>query len=189
MSKLYFNYSCMNAGKSLHLLSVAHNYEERGLRVILLNYAKDNRFGENVISSRTGLSKPSIAFDETTCFHHLLRMDLPECDVVMVDEAQFLTADQVEELHDMAAVHLNIPIMCWGLRTDFLGNLFEGSAALMAHAETIAEVKTICKCGSKATHNARVVNGIRKKTGEQVLIGDAEYVSLCYSCFVEAPSE
>ncbi|MGL5581567.1 MAG: thymidine kinase [Cetobacterium sp.] len=186
MSKLYFNYSCMNAGKSLHLLSVAHNYEERGLRTVLLNYSKDNRFGENAISSRTGLSKPSIAFDETTCFHHLLRMDLPECDVVIIDEAQFLTADQVEELHDIAAIHLKIPVMCWGLRTDYMGNLFEGSAALMAHAETINEVKTICKCGSKATHTARVVEGKRITSGEQLCIGDSEYVSLCYSCFEES---
>lgn len=185
MSKLYFRYSTMGAGKSLQLIAAAHNYLERNMGVMLFNFRGDNRFGENKIASRTGLQMESIPFDNSTNFKAgiddvLARGQKP--DAIFIDEAQFLTEDQVKDLHDIS-VDRSIPILAYGLRTDFLGRLFEGSKALMAHAETIEELKTICYCGKKATHVLRFSEGKVCKEGNVVQIGDVEYTSVCYPCF------
>lgn len=182
MAKLYFRYGAMGSGKSAALLIAAHNYTERGMNVKIFNYKLDKRFGEGA-ASRTGLSAESIPFDGETPFLDQILEDKDKISAIFVDEAQFLEPWQVALLHQVAT-NLKIPVLCYGLRTDFKGNLFPGSAALMAHAETIEELKTICHCGRKATHNARFVNGKQVHEGEQVQIGDAEYKSVCYKCFI-----
>lgn len=183
MSKLYFRYSTMNAGKSAQLLTAAHNYEELGMRIMLFNFEGDNRYGEGVIASRIGLQKPSIAFNADTNF---LDVKLEEnVKAIFVDEAQFLTREQVKQLHHISAF-IGIPVLCYGLRTDFKGNLFEGSLSLMAHAETIEELKTVCSCGHKATRVARFENGKAVLSGAVVQIGDTEYKSLCFKCWYKA---
>lgn len=187
MSKLYFRYSTMGAGKSAQLLIAAHNYVERGMRPLLYNFAGDTRFGEGVIASRTGMKMESLCFHKGTDFLFSVEDEFlmgHDVDAILVDEAQFLTTEQVEDLHEIALA--GIPVLCYGLRTDFLGNLFEGSQALMAHAETLEELKTICGCGRKATHVRRYVDGKVANEGAQVQIGDAEYKPLCYRCFSEA---
>lgn len=185
MSKLYFRYSTMGAGKSLQLIAAAHNYLERNMGVMLFNFKGDNRFGENKIASRTGLQMDSIPFDNSTNFKTgiedlLNRGQKP--DAIFVDEAQFLTEDQVKDLHDIS-VDRSIPVLTYGLRTDFLGRLFEGSKALMSHAESIEELKTVCYCGKKATHVLRFSEGKVCKDGDVVQIGSEEYTSVCYPCF------
>lgn len=181
MSKLYFRYSTMGAGKSLQLMAAAHNYLERGMNPLILNFREDVRYGAGIVASRTGLQMPAQPFDSNTVFIRDLELD-PKPDAIFVDESQFLTEKQVEQLHDLSA-NWSIPVLCYGLRTDFLGRLFEGSKALMAHAETIEEIKTICECGNKATHVRRYKDGIVCTAGEVVQIGDVEYKPLCYRCF------
>lgn len=182
MSKLYFRYGAMNAAKSASLLLAAHNYVELGGTVRLFNFKGDTRWGEGVIASRIGLQEACELYDEDTdMFDTLYSVEgLPSA--IFVDEAQFLTKTQVQALHAYASIN-NVPVLCYGLRTDFRGELFAGSAALMAHAESIEELKTICKCGSKATHAARYVDDVRQYEGEVVVIGSTNYQSLCYSCW------
>lgn len=180
MSKLYFHYGAMGSSKSLQLMAAAYNYTERGLNPLLLTFAGDNRFGVGKIASRAGLEMPALVYNNETDMEHGLNYD--DVDAIFVDEAQFLNQRQVEELHSVT-INLGIPVLCYGLRTDFLGNLFEGSSALLAHAETIKEIKTICSCGKKATHNLRYSNGEVCTKGDVVQIGDAEYKSVCFSCF------
>lgn len=170
----------MGAGKSLQLMAAAHNYIERGMYPMLITFAGDTRSGEGTIASRAGLEMKALTFNSGTDF--LCGLSYQDVDAIFVDECQFLNEQQVEELHQVA-IDYNIPIMCYGLRTDFLGRLFEGSAALMAHAETIEEVKTICQCGSKATHVRRYENNVVQTSGSVLQIGDSEYKSLCYKCF------
>lgn len=185
-AKLYFRYGSMNSGKTAMLLAAAHNYIERGMYPMLLTYAGDHRFGVGKISSRLGVSKPSMVFDNNTDLEYGITYD--DVNAIFVDEAQFLTAQQVEELHRVA-IRKSIPVLCYGLRTDFRGKLFVGSAALMAHAETLEEIKTVCDCGKKATHVLRFKNGVPEKDGDVVQIGDLEYKSVCYSCFTKAFEE
>lgn len=181
MSKLYFRYGAMNAAKSASLLLASHNYKELGGTVRLFNFNGDTRWGEGVIASRIGLQEPCEQFDEGTDISYAL-FDRPKVSAIFIDEAQFLTKVQVMDLHAYASI-TNTPVLCYGLRTDFRGELFEGSAALLAHAESIEELKTICKCGSKATHNARFLDGKRQWDGEVVVIGSTEYKSMCYNCW------
>jgi thymidine kinase len=189
VSKLYFRYSAMGAGKSLDLLKVAYNYEERGMRVVLFNSHLDTRFEKERIASRTGISKQSINFFTDTNFYdhimdHFFHKDI-SLNCILFDEAQFLTKDQVRQLRDVAN-QLSIPVICYGLRTDFQANLFEGSQWLLAWADEIEELKTICWCGRKATMNARVVDGRVIKEGEQILIGGNEsYIALCQKHFIK----
>ncbi|MGL5014335.1 MAG: thymidine kinase [Bacteroidales bacterium] len=188
MAKLFFRHGTMGAGKSLQLLAAAHNYLERGLSPLLFTFAGDNRFGSGVIASRTGLKMPARSFTNSDNFLETLKMVNIETgtvpDAIFVDEAQFLTTKQVEQLHDLAA-NWGIPVLCYGLRVDFLGRLFEGSAALFAHAEDWEEMKTICHCGKKATHVARFLDGVKQTAGETIQIGDSEYVSMCYTCYTK----
>lgn len=180
MSKLYFRYSTMGAGKSAQLLTAAHNYKERGMFPMLFTFEGDTRSGIGVIKSRIGIEMKAFTFNRDTDMEDGFGFD--GVDAIFVDESQFLTTQQVEELHRVAA-NRGIPVLCYGLRTDFLGRLFEGSMALMAHAEAIEELKTICECGRKATHVRRFKDGVVQLSGEVIQIGDLEYRPLCYSCF------
>lgn len=183
MSKLYFRYSTMGAGKSLQLMAAAHNYIERGMYPLLITFAGDTRSGEGVIASRTGLEMKALTFNSETDL--LCGLSYEGVDAIFIDECQFLNERQVEELHQIA-IDYSIPVLCYGLRTDFLGRLFEGSMALMAHAETIEELKTICNCGRKATHVRRYENDVVQTSGSVLQIGDSEYKPMCYKCFVDA---
>lgn len=183
MAKLYFNYAAMNAGKSTILLQSSHNYIERGMNTLLLKPAFDTRDSHAAeIKSRIGLAAPARNFSADTDVTSLVMEShaLKPLDCVLIDEAQFLTEAQVRELARIADED-NIPIMCYGLRTDFQGQLFPGSAILLAIADDLNELKTLCWCGRKATMNLRVnADGAPVLNGAQIEIGGNDrYVSLC----------
>ncbi|HZX25526.1 MAG TPA: thymidine kinase [Telluria sp.] len=180
MAKLYFRYSAMNAGKSTSLLQVAHNYEEQGQKVKLYTSAIDDRYGVGRITSRLGPQREVGLFDAGTDF----LASAPPVACVLIDEAQFLTPDQVRQLHQLAQVR-GVPVICYGLRSDFRGDPFPGSAYLLALADDIEEIKNICTCGKKATMNIRVdEQGERIREGEQVSIGGNDrYRQACGRCF------
>ncbi|WP_299563762.1 thymidine kinase [uncultured Sulfitobacter sp.] len=182
MAKLYFNYSTMNAGKSTLLLQAAHNYMERGMATYLLTAQFDNRAGEGRISSRIGIGQNADTFatDEDLFSKIKQRIAAQPCACVFVDEAQFLSENQVWQLA-RAVDDLRVPIMCYGLRVDFMGKLFPGSAALLALSDEMREIRTICHCGKKATMVVRQDSeGRVLREGAQVKIGGNEtYVSLC----------
>ena len=182
MAKLYFHYSTMNAGKSTVLLQAAHNYRERGMEPYLLAARFDNRAGSGKIASRIGIEAQADTFDAKDDLFEKLssKLEMREIACVFVDEAQFLTADQVWQLA-RAVDDLGVPVMCYGLRVDFRGELFPGSATLLALADEMREVRTICHCGKKATMVIRQdADGRVLKDGAQVQIGGNEtYVSLC----------
>ena len=184
MAKLYFYYSTMNAGKSTALLQAAYNYAERGLSTRLFIARLDERAGGR-IASRIGIEAAAERFAADTDFWDLLHDSKTNC--VLIDEAQFLSVTQVRQLARVVD-EANIPVMCYGLRTDFRGELFPGSAALLAWADTLTELKTICYCGRKATMVVRVSPaGVVERAGQQVEIGGNErYVSLCRKHFSEA---
>ncbi len=182
MSKLYFRYAAMNAGKSTNLLQAAHNYEERGMRVRLFTAAHDDRAGAGIIGSRLGLQRSVETFGPQTVFDAGWLGSGYAC--LLIDEAQFLTPDQVRQLHRLAhAAHL--PVLCYGLRSDFRGDAFPGAATLLTLADDLEEMKTICACARKASMNLRVDDqGRRVQEGEQVVIGGNErYRAVCPSCF------
>jgi thymidine kinase len=183
MAKLYFYYSAMNAGKSTVLLQSAHNYRERGMDVLLYQPSIDTRFGNGRIASRIGLSADSISFTPDTDLAEDInqrRHLLPNLRCILVDEAQFLTRAQVLQLASIAD-ELPLPVLTYGLRTDFKAEPFEGSQYLLAWAEEIIEIKTICECGRKATMNMRIdINGNPLTHGNQIEIGGNErYITLC----------
>ncbi len=195
MAKLYFYYSAMNAGKSTNLLQSSHNYQERGMKTLLLTPVIDDRSDLGKVSSRIGLEAEAQVFHQDDDLHAFVegREFDPalsgEAGVacVLIDEAQFLTRQQVEQLAQVSD-DLDIPVLCYGLRTDFQGNLFPGSAALLGWADNLTELKTICHCGSKATMNLRTdKKGKAIKEGSQVEIGGNErYVAMCRKHFREA---
>jgi thymidine kinase len=189
MAKLYFHYSTMNAGKSTSLLQASHNYREGGMATYLITAQFDNRAGDGRIASRIGIGEAADTFSpETDLFAQLAaRFATGTVACVFIDEAQFLTKDQVWQLAQ-AVDDLGVPIMCYGLRVDFRGELFPGSAALLAWADEMREVRTICFCGKKATMVVRKgPDGKALKDGEQVQIGGNEtYVSLCRRHWREA---
>ena len=174
MAKLYFYYSAMNAGKTTTLLQSAHNYRERGMRVALLTPRLDHRAGSGRVASRIGLQAEGIAFGAGQDLEALVRADIAahgRLHCVLVDEAQFLRKPQVWQLSEVVDA-LDIPVLCYGLRTDFRGELFEGSQYLLAWADEISEIKTICHSGKKATMNLRVdARGHAVSDGPQVEIG------------------
>ena len=188
MSKLYFRYGAMNSGKSTHLMQVAHNYEERGMRVILIKPSTDKKGGDKLVS-RLGVERKVDILCEK-------KMDIYEeikkwqevkfkIDCILVDEVQFMTKEQVDQLFKIAVV-LDIPVICYGLRTDFMMEGFEGSTRLLLLAHSIEEMKTICKCGSKAILNGRKINDEFVFEGEQVAIDNidnVQYESLCGHCY------
>ncbi len=189
MAKLYFHYSTMNAGKSTILLQASHNYRERGMETYLLNVAFDDRAGEGTIGSRIGLEAAADTFtDGDDLFDKIdARMKRGPCACVFIDEAQFLTKAQVWQLAKVVD-DLGVPVMCYGLRVDFMGELFPGSAALLALADAMREVRTICHCGKKATMVVRMgEDGEVLREGAQVQIGGNEtYLSLCRRHWREA---
>ena len=188
MSKLYFRYGAMNSGKSTHLMQVAHNYEERGMRVILIKPSTDKKGGDKLVS-RLGVERKVDILCEK-------KMDIYEeikkwqevkfkIDCILVDEVQFMTKEQVDQLFKIAVV-LDIPVVCYGLRTDFMMEGFEGSTRLLLLAHSIEEMKTICKCGRKAILNGRKINDEFVFEGEQVAIDNidnVQYESLCGHCY------
>ncbi|MEX0582184.1 MAG: thymidine kinase [Sneathiella sp.] len=189
MAKLYFNYSTMNAGKSTTLLQSSFNYQERGMRPFLFTAALDDRYGVGKISSRIGLQSEAHLFSAETNLLEVVtaEAELQPIDCVMIDEAQFLSKDQVFQLTEITD-RLKIPVLAYGLRTDFQGNLFEGSQYLLAWADELRELKTICHCGKKATMVIRVnENGQPVREGAQKEIGGNDrYVALCRLHFKEA---
>ena len=173
MAKLYFRYGAMGSSKSANAVMVRFNYLERGQNCVMLKPRLDTRDGERVVMSRCGLNAPCYYVEELDS----LKLDGVKC--VIVDEAQFLTKAQVEKLVFIAD-EMDIPVIAYGLRADFRGELFEGSYWLLAWADSIEEIKTVCWCGKKATFNARLVNGRVVKTGEKIVLGGNEsYVALC----------
>jgi thymidine kinase len=189
MAKLYFHYSTMNAGKSTLLLQAAHNYVERGMRPYLITARLDNRAGKGRIASRIGIGKSADTFEAGEDLFTKIAKRLGEgpCACVFIDEAQFLSKEQVWQLA-RAVDDLGVPVMCYGLRVDFQGNLFPGSAALLAWADEMREARTICHCGKKATMVVRQDGSGKVLTeGAQVQIGGNEtYVSLCRRHWREA---
>ena len=188
MAKLYFYYSAMNAGKSTTLLQAAYNYQERGLRPLVMTPELDTRDNVGVIQSRIGIKREAVTFSTTDSLFRICdtehRKDPVAC--VFVDEAHFLTRQQVHDLGEIAD-QLNIAVLTYGLRTDFLGNLFEGSQYLLAWADVLSEIKTICHCGKKATMVIRVdADGRTIRRGQQIQVGGNEsYVSVCRRHFKE----
>ncbi|TMM46209.1 thymidine kinase [Qipengyuania marisflavi] len=189
MAKLYFYYASMNAGKSSTLLQTAFNYGERDMRVSLWTAALDNRPGFGAISSRIGLASDAHRYDADTDIEARVRADHASDPIacVLVDEAQFLTADQVWQCARLAD-RASIPVLCYGLRTDFLGELFPGSAVLLGIADALVELKAVCHCGRKATMNLRVdASGAAVTAGAQTEIGGNDrYLALCRRHFSEA---
>ena len=181
MAKLYFYYSAMNAGKTTVLLQSAHNYRERGMNPLLFTPALDDRFRSGVIKSRIGLESSAVAFESGTDLFDCVQSELESGNVhcVLVDESQFLSRDQVFQLTEVVD-RLEIPVLCFGLRTDFQGELFEGSRHLLAWADELQELKTICHSGKKATMVVRVdENGYALREGSQVEIGGNDrYISV-----------
>ena len=189
MAKLYFYYSAMNAGKTTNLLQSRHNYAERGMNTLVIKPRIDSRSGENRVRSRIGLEAEAVDVDPSINLLDLVQnaSEGQPIHCVLVDEAQFLSADQVDQLTEVVAA-LNIPVLAYGLRTDFLGALFEGSRQLLARADELREIKTVCHCGRKATMVVRLDGeGPPMHSGDQIQIGGNEtYVSMCRRHFKES---
>jgi len=188
MAKLYFNYSSMNAGKSTMLLQANHNYQERGMSTIIYTSSVDDRYGKEEIVSRIGIKAESNIFsDNTNIYKEVINFNKSNrVDCVLIDEAQFLNKDQVAQLGQIVD-SLDIPVLTFGIRTDFKGNLFEGSEYLLAWADNLKEIKTVCHCGRKATMVLRLdKNGNVIEEGDQIEVGGNEkYVSICRKHFYE----
>ena len=193
MCKLYFKYSPMNSGKSGILLMQAHQFEERGIPFLCFKSIIDTRDGEDIIVSRVGIKRECISIDVKDNLYDIIYnytanavlegMDKPLW--ILIDECQFLSREQVNQLA-MIVDRLNINVMCYGLRTDFTTNLFEGSKRLMELADSIEEVKTLCHCGNKAIVNARFNNGELVTEGDQIVIGGNDmYTSICRKCYFD----
>lgn len=183
MAKLYYIYGAMGCGKTIDLLKTAYNYEERGQNVLLFTAARDNRAGVGVIKTRVGLKREAIPItDDMDVYKYVLTYP-KKIDCILVDEVNFLKKYHIDSFSDIVDF-LNIPVMCYGLRTDFLTNTFEGSKRLLEIADSIEEMKTICDCGKKAIINMRIANGKVVTEGEQIFVGGNEsYKSVCRKCY------
>lgn len=180
MAQLYYRYGAMNSGKSIEVMKVAHNYEEQNKAVRIFTSVVDNRDGVGVVSSRTGMRREATPISKTTDMFELIKAEDEKIWCVLIDEAQFLSKEHVLQLTRIAD-ELDIPVMAFGLKNDFMNNLFEGSKYLLLYAEKIEEIKTICwYCGKKAIMNLRVNNGKPVYEGEQIQIGGNEsYYPVC----------
>lgn len=188
MAKLYFKYGVMGSSKSAQALITKFNYEEQGMEVWLIKPANDTRYGMEIVRSRIGLEEKGDAFgQEADLFRVFQEREKEFYEVIIVDEAQFLAPNQVEQLRDIVDIY-NVPVLCFGLRTDFRTKLFPGSARLLELADSISELKTICACGRKAAVNARLdQEGNVITQGEQVFLGGNEsYRPMCYRCWKKA---
>ena len=185
MAKLYFKYGAMGSSKTATALITKYNYEERGMNVWLLKPSVDNRDGSDIVRSRIGLSeRAETVTPSEDIVERFKRFGTERPNVIIVDECQFLTAGQIDALRDIVD-NFNIPVLCFGLRTDFLTHLFEGSRRLFEVADSITEIKTVCECGSKAIVNARIDAAGRVITnGEQIFIGGNDsYIAMCHACY------
>lgn len=187
MAKLYFRYGAMGCGKTAQLLQVAFNYKERGINVIVMKPKIDTKAG-NLLSTRIGLTREiDYLIDSDESIYDIVVKNFKNAGCILIDESQFLTKSQVDSLMKIT-VELDVPVLCYGLRTNFLTDGFEGSTRLLEIAHTIEELKTICKCGRKAIFNARIVDGKIAKSGDAILIDenpDVKYVSMCAKCYNE----
>jgi thymidine kinase len=185
MSKLYFHYGAMNSGKTTALLQVAHNYEEKGMNVVLIKPKTDTK-GLNKVVSRLGVEREvDILLDKDETIMERMKPEKPNA--IIVDEAQFLTPKQVDELYYITKEY-DVPVLCYGLRCDFQMKGFPGSTRLLEIADDIKELKTICKCGQKATQNLRTLNGLAIFEGNQILIdgeSDIQYEGVCGKCYIK----
>ena len=191
MAKLYFKYGAMGSSKTAQALITKYNYEENDLKVWLIKPSADTRDGEKILRSRIGLeAMVEVIPPETDIYARYLGTRELDCDVIIVDECQFLTEAQIDQLRAIVDDH-NIPVMCFGLRTDFQTRLFPGSRRLMEVADTIQEIKTICDCGAKATVNARIDgDGHIVTQGAQVVLGGNDsYIAMCHKCYVRGIRE
>ena len=181
MAKLFFRYGAMGSSKTANALMVQYNYYEKGQRTVFFKPSIDNRDGANIVKSRIGLQTEAVIVEPSHNIFNVMidLMSEDEIDCVIIDESQFLSPQHIDQLADLVDQY-NIPVICYGLRCDFQGNLFEGSRRLMEMADAIEEIKTVCWCGAKAIMNARVSDGRVVREGEQVQIGGNEsYISLC----------
>lgn len=185
-AKLHFRYGSMNVGKSTQILQIAHNYKEVGMKVAIYTAGIDDRYCKGFVTSRLGASSPAYLFDDSTNFFNEVKSLDGYC-CILIDEAQFLSVQQVKQLHFIVHAN-NLPIICFGLRTDFHGEPFPGSTYLLSLAEDIQEMKAVCACGSKSTMNARFDSkGNRVIHGPQILIGgNNSYKQVCAKCFYAA---
>lgn len=191
MAKLYFKYGAMGSSKTAQALITKYNYEENDLSVWLLKPSADTRDGQTILRSRIGLEAEVETVPPETDLVALFRQErLGKCNVIIVDECQFLTPAQIDELRSIVDEY-NIPVMCFGLRTDFQTKLFPGSLRLMEVADTIQEIKTICDCGAKATVNARIdsTGHIVTQGAQVVLGGNDSYIAMCHKCYVRGIRE
>lgn len=190
MAKLYFKYGAMGCSKTAQALITKFNYEERGMRVLLIKPAIDTRDGVDLVKSRIGLQSEAYAVDSQENLYDFYTKKHSDCNVVIVDECQFLTPEQVDQLGDIV-IKLSVPVLCFGLATDFTTHLFPGSRRLFEIAESISEIKSVCKCGAKATVNARFDdNGHVVYKGEQVVLGgNGRYTAMCRKCWLKIKAE
>ena len=191
MAKLYFKYGAMGSSKTAQALITKYNYEENDLNVWLIKPSADTRDGARILRSRIGLEAiVDVIPPEVDIYARFLGSKARRCDVIIVDECQFLTEEQIDQLRTIVDEH-NIPVMCFGLRTDFQTRLFPGSRRLMEVADTIQEIKTICDCGAKATVNARIdsTGHIVTEGAQVVLGGNDSYIAMCHKCYVRGIRE
>ena len=191
MAKLYFKYGAMGSSKTAQALITKYNYEENDMKVWLLKPSADTRDGVNILKSRIGLqAEVEIASPETDVYRRFQEAYAGNCHAVIVDEAQFLMPAQIDQLRAIVDDY-NVPVMCFGLRTDFQTKLFPGSMRLMELADTIQEIKTICDCSAKATVNARIdADGYIVTEGAQVVLGGNDsYIAMCHRCYVKGIRE
>ena len=184
MAKLYFKYGAMGSSKTAQALITKFNYEERGMRVFLIKPEIDTRDGADVIRSRIGLSATAVCIPKDANIEEIYEKETEKYDAIIADECQFFTKEQIDSLRAIVDRY-NIPVLCFGLRTDFLTHLFPGSARLFEVADSIAEIKTICGCGAKATVNARLnAKGQIVTHGSQVMLGGNDrYIAMCHKCW------
>lgn len=185
MAKLYFRYGVMGSSKSAQALITKFNYEEQGMRVWLIKPAADTRYGKDIVRSRIGLEQPAdVVTEEMNLFEIFRDREKEFNDVIIADEAQFLTPEHIEQLRDIVD-NYNVPVFCFGLRTDFRTKMFPGSARLFELADSVSELKTVCTCGGKAMVNARIDGeGNVVTEGAQIMLGGNEsYRPMCYKCW------
>ena len=190
MAKLYFKYGAMGSSKTAQALITKYNYEENDMSVWLIKPSADTRDGEQILRSRIGLEAVvEVMPPQMDIYERFKQTRLGKCDAVIADECQFLTEEQIDQLRAIVD-DFDVPVMCFGLRTDFLTRLFSGSRRLMEIADAIQEIKTMCDCGAKATCNARVVDGYIVTEGAQVVLGGNEaYIAMCHRCYVRGIRE
>ena len=190
MAKLYFKYGAMGSSKTAQALITKYNYEENDMKVWLIKPSADTRDGVQLLRSRIGLSAAvEVMTPDMNIFEIFRETQLGSCDAVICDECQFLTEEQIDQLRAIVN-ECNVPVMCFGLRTDFLTRLFPGSRRLMELADCIEEIKTMCDCGSKATVNARISDGYIVTEGAQVVLGGNDsYIAMCHKCYVRGIRE